>query len=913
MSDDYVFSTFQVEEKPEDEVSRLQKIEREMGAYLDELLSYAKRLREPREVEWDLNVRAFRGEHTGPPSPAGFRQRKINIIWRIVHQVTAQITDTRPKPDVIPRTPAAGDLARQLRKLLEAIFYLQDLDRKVAKISDDIQLYGIAFHKVVYDPYSSWGAGDISIVRVDPRHVYLDDAPSLEDMSFIVYRAPVPISRIRQMYPLRGHEVKADVTISTEEVGKGIAFSPILPPEKRQFRGVPRAWLEEWWIRDPSLGPDGSLLYPNGRVIVRAGGVILADGPNPYKDQWPGPWVAYYGTPSETSPWPVPDVSQYRPIQESIDMAARLLEEGAAQNVGGIWIADPHTIPDHLLENREYLFPRPGRVIIKGRPGGQLTRDPGMNVIQPLEEYIMLLVRAMDSIAGLLDQPAQKVPGGGVTSAAALEVMRAGSQAFIRRRAREIEAGLARLGQFVINRILQFYTNRRVFEVLGPDDRLVPEEMDLLKQASFAEDYEELFKTFRVQIIPGSSLALTKEREYAMYATLYCVSEDTEILTKAGWKKFHEVKVGESVLTVAGDLSRSSWESVKNVYIYEYNGEMVNFNSKHLPALVTPNHRWLVYTRNGNRRYKVGFVETEALKPGHRIPVRLPDVDSSGVDVPDDWLRLLGWVVTEGTYLGNWRGCVQIAQKNKACDLEKVLKSCGCEVTVSKHADGTSLYYVRGEAAEWVRREFPDKRLRYDFIASLSSRQARILLEEMLNGDGTRRGGRVTYFTCDPVLADQVAALAVVAGYGVSMNGYRRWPVDTRKRVSRRYSDKEYHVTIRKRRESSLQYILPKAETVFYKGVVWCPETPSGTWVARRNGVVFVTGNSMGAIDRQAFLEFIELPRREEILQRMAQAEAMLPQAVARRGPAPRGRGATITRTLLRQLAGETMGGRPGT
>jgi hypothetical protein len=80
-----------------------------------------------------------------------------------------------------------------------------------------------------------------------------------------------------------------------------------------------------------------------------------------------------------------------------------------------------------------------------------------------------------------------------------------------------------------------------------------------------------------------------------------------------------------------------------------------------------------------------------------------------------------------------------------------------------------------------------------------------------------------------------------------------------------------------------------------------------------REYAMYATLFSMGAIDRQAFLEFIELPRREEILQRMAQAQAMLPQAVARAGPAPRGRGATITRTLLRQLAGETMGGRPGT
>jgi hypothetical protein len=43
----------------------------------------------------------------------------------------------------------------------------------------------------------------------------------------------------------------------------------------------------------------------------------------------------------------------------------------------------------------------------------------------------------------------------------------------------------------------------------------------------------------------------------------------------------------------------------------------------------------------------------------------------------------------------------------------------------------------------------------------------------------------------------------------------------------------------------------PKAaatvKRVHYKGIVWCPTTPNGTWLARRNGTVYWTGNSAGA------------------------------------------------------------------
>lgn len=40
--------------------------------------------------------------------------------------------------------------------------------------------------------------------------------------------------------------------------------------------------------------------------------------------------------------------------------------------------------------------------------------------------------------------------------------------------------------------------------------------------------------------------------------------------------------------------------------------------------------------------------------------------------------------------------------------------------------------------------------------------------------------------------------------------------------------------------------------TVDYTGVIWCPTTGNRTWVARRNGHVFLTGNSAWSIDEQA-------------------------------------------------------------
>lgn len=523
---------------------RLRAVERDINTHLDALFSYARRIREPREQDWSVNIRLLRGEYIGPPLPPGFQVRKINNIWRIVHLLTAKVTDTRPKPEVVAKDSSLADIARTLRRLIDGIFYLNDLDRHVKQISDDIQVYGIAFSKVVWDPDAQWNQGDVVIVRVDPRHVYLDHAQSLDEMSFILYRAPVPLAHIRKRYPLRGHEVQPDATISTPGDFGTVPIGPILPLEQRYGLGIPKAWLEEWWIKDPSVGADGEPLYPNGRVIVRANGVILADGPNPYKDPWPGPWVEYRGTDDPDSPWPIPDVNQYRDIQSAMDRVTHLIESSAALSVGGIWIADPQAIDPSILESREYLYPKPGRVIIKKAMGHQLTRDPGVPIAKDLIDYLMTLIRTMDGIAGLLDQPAQKVPGGGVTAQGALEIMRAGSEAFTRLRARTIESGLTRMGQWTLNRILQFYTEDRVAYVIGSSpNKLEPINFSIAAVAARSGGYEEMFRSYRFYMVPGSSLALTREREYAAHMALYGMGaiDRQALLENLDYPKWEEV------------------------------------------------------------------------------------------------------------------------------------------------------------------------------------------------------------------------------------------------------------------------------------------------------------------------------------------------------------------------------------
>ena len=67
-------------------------------------------------------------------------------------------------------------------------------------------------------------------------------------------------------------------------------------------------------------------------------------------------------------------------------------------------------------------------------------------------------------------------------------------------------------------------------------------------------------------------------------------------------------------------------------------------------------------------------------------------------------------------------------------------------------------------------------------------------------------------------------------------------------RSAKAYGTRPLHILQVSRRKANDAKFLKK-EWVSYTGKVWCPTTPNGTWLARRNGKVYFTGNSGFLLD----------------------------------------------------------------
>ena len=84
---------------------------------------------------------------------------------------------------------------------------------------------------------------------------------------------------------------------------------------------------------------------------------------------------------------------------------------------------------------------------------------------------------------------------------------------------------------------------------------------------------------------------------------LNCFSPDTDVITNDGIRRISDLKIGDLVYSLNRNTGQSVLKPVTRVYEYEYNGEMVHFNSKYIDFLVTPNHKFWV-SKAGKTQYK---------------------------------------------------------------------------------------------------------------------------------------------------------------------------------------------------------------------------------------------------------------------------------------------------------------------
>ena len=345
-----------------------------------------------------------------------------------------------------------------------------------------------------------------------------------------------------------------------------------------------------------------------------------------------------------------------------------------------------------------------------------------------------------------------------------------------------------------------------------------------------------------------------------------CLDEKTEALTQRGWVKGFDLKVGDKLLTKKSETGELVWESIMNMKkVPSYKGDLYEFRSSCFSAITTPNHRWLVTNRKNGW---TGCVETEKLADGlgtYSIHRTGNYVAPTAKVYTDNFVELVGWLLTDGHISKpgkhkNFNVCQsRIGNPHKVAQIDRLFQRLNAKPRRDDLPNGQVVWALSGAASltRVVCDLFPLRTLNLDFLLALTKTQLKLLLDTMMLGDGS--SGSHNRFTCrDEDRADAFQMLCMLNNIPTT----KRWrkPQKVRKQYksmsNRPSSNGCWIITLLKRdmaqvlihkkrygKNSHPVNQVRKFKSYGTKGV-WCPTVRNTYFVARREGDVYITGNS---------------------------------------------------------------------
>lgn len=345
----------------------------------------------------------------------------------------------------------------------------------------------------------------------------------------------------------------------------------------------------------------------------------------------------------------------------------------------------------------------------------------------------------------------------------------------------------------------------------------------------FIEQMGELEKDFRGQLM----VCHHPDRRGAHDD--YCLSLNTEILTKRGFLRYDELSEDDLVAKVVNN--RIEYVTPTKIIYKDYNGKMYRFKSKDLCLEVTENHKMMTRHRKSGKEVTMLSQELANMPTSTRyntvsIPVA-PIQDLPDYPVSDDLIKQIAWFITEGwinkssKYNSYRYSFAQSKDKPGYKSIVDFVERMGLQPYTHTRKDSVTYWTFHEKDNKLFDSVMSEgiHRIPREWLSNLSQRQLKLLLDTLMLGDGTI--SRNTYHTKDYALAQDVQELCHKLGIKASLknqnrNGYIM-----------------YAVYLMQKDETRVKEV----EEYEYTGKVWCVNVDNGFIVTRCNDKIAVTGN----------------------------------------------------------------------
>jgi len=346
-----------------------------------------------------------------------------------------------------------------------------------------------------------------------------------------------------------------------------------------------------------------------------------------------------------------------------------------------------------------------------------------------------------------------------------------------------------------------------------------------------------------------------------------CLSEDTEILTDNGWKLYNTILDTDMVMCYNVDTDNYSYHRSEKKYVYEYQDTAYHIESDDTDQLVSKNHRCIV-ERDGRKVFR--YAETLQRKEGvpfleslSELPEAVYDTQSNAsiekqvmlsevrgevdfksekgeANKPSSDMRNLrervlskkqsGNIEGEVLFEGMLRGVEKSGRRNKRTAKKNILQRAG-------RMDGGKSQVLSGEHERFEQSGMEGRSYIQEPEGELQELQNKI--REMPrriynNGKERRIRNGASLIGCATG-----GAFANKNGSGASQR-----PQSREQSIRQPDAIQEQQPTQEIRSSRNTRTTLATVTPIHYEGVMWCVKVPTGAFVARRNGKIFVTGNT---------------------------------------------------------------------
>lgn len=448
---------------------------------------FLERQRQRRQLErgWQLDMNFVAGNQFCDISPAGELEeedpsfywqsrRSFNHIAPTIDTRLARLAKVRPSLNVRAFSDSEEDIktARICSNILKSAKNRIDLDRVIARATLWSETCGTAFYKIVwnYEEGNVLGTddtgrkiyeGDVNVVALSPFEVYPDSltAESLDEVDSLIHAKAVSVAEIKERF-------------GVELAGRRIEEFSLLPyssasgwkrPADGDFRPAAdgREILIERYTR-----PSGE--YPDGRLEIAAGEVLLYEGSLPYRNGEKGervfPFVRQTSTELPGAFFGASVVDRMIPLQRAYNAVRNRKHEFLNRlSMGVLAVEDGSVDAEELAEEGMY----PGKVLVYRQGAaephfldcGSLPSEFAQEEERISAEFI--LVSGMSEISRNSANPTH------VTSATGLQLLIDQDTNRMQMSVESVERAVKEVGRQILHLYKQFASARRLLRMTG--------------------------------------------------------------------------------------------------------------------------------------------------------------------------------------------------------------------------------------------------------------------------------------------------------------------------------------------------------------------------------------------------------------------------------------------------------------